>query len=84
MRYKSEGFKTIKEGAEIGGEIIEDCGSAAKAFAQRLANRYGKRRVAIIKPDGWNANSADYYVTIFAPSGWVDATEYMVVTHERV
>jgi len=82
MQYTSEGFRPIKDGAEIEGWLIEDCGSAANVFAQRLANRKGKRRQAFVKPDSYGASSAGYWVTILAPGGVVDDTQYMVVTVE--
>jgi len=82
MKYTSDSFKAIKDGAQVEGRLIEDCGSAAKVFAQRLANRHGKRRAAIVNPDSYGASSAGYWVTILAPGGVVDDTQYMVVTVE--
>jgi len=82
MKYTSETFQSIKDGAEIEGWLVEDCGSAAKVFAQRLANRHGKRRRAIVNQDSYGASSAAYWVTIVALDGVVEAKEYMVVTLE--
>jgi len=82
MQYTSETFQSIKDGAEIDGHLIEDCGSAAKVFAQRLANRKGNQHRAIVDQVRCRKSSATYWVTIVAPDGVVEDKEYMVVTVE--
>ena len=82
MKYTSEGFRSIQDGAQVEGWLIKDCGSAANVFAHRLANRHGKRRAALVNPDSYGSSSAGYWVTIVTLDGVVEDTQYMVVTLE--
>jgi len=84
MKYTCENFRyrPIKYGRTINGAVIDSLGAAATAFAQRRANEKGKNRQAMIKPDYPDRvfeNGAVYGLIIVAPSGTVEATEYLVV-----
>jgi len=87
MKYTCEqfGFRPIRHGRTINGAVIDSLGAAAKAFAQRRANGYGKNRQAMIKPDYPDRvfeNGAVYGLIIVAPSGASEYIGYLEVKEE--
>ena len=86
MKYISKGFRTIKYGAKVDGEVIKSLGAAAVVFAKWRANRRGNACTVSLdtdSPTSVSANGAVYSVIMLAPDGTVEDTEYLEVRLEH-
>ena len=81
-KFTADGFRSIREGAEIDYTVIDNFRDAAQVFANRLARRYGKAHRAVTQKNSWTGSTATYQVSIVASSGTIEAEEWLHVSYE--
>ncbi len=83
IKFKCDGFRSIKKGTEYGFAVIDNSRDAAQVFANRLATRQGKGYRATVQINSWSDDGklSQYQAAIIAPSG---AFENVWLTIEEV